>query len=82
MPLNPKPFLHGLIGQQTVVRLKWGDTEYRGRLASVDTYMNLQLDEADEYVGGEHSGKLGDVFIRCNNVLWVGPAPDAAAATA
>lgn len=47
-----------------MVRLKWGETEYRGRLLSVDSYMNLQLDNAIEYIDGENKGKLGEILIR------------------
>lgn len=47
-----------------MVRLKWGETEYRGRLLSVDSYMNLQLDNAVEYIDGENKGKLGEILIR------------------
>lgn len=46
-----------------VVRLKWG-MEYRGTLASVDSYMNLQLAACEEYFSGEKAGDLGDVVIR------------------
>ncbi|ODQ65502.1 putative small nuclear ribonucleo protein f [Nadsonia fulvescens var. elongata DSM 6958] len=70
-PVNPKPFLQAITGQAVVVRLKWGQTEYRGTLVSVDSYMNLQLDGAVEYIDLERKGDLGEVFIRCNNVLWV-----------
>lgn len=69
---NPKPFLKDLIGKPVSVRLKWNGTEYRGELAAVDAYMNLQIDKAVEYINGESKGELGEVFIRCNNVLWIG----------
>ncbi|KAG5356396.1 Small nuclear ribonucleoprotein F [Yarrowia sp. B02] len=71
-PTNPKPFLQELTGKSVVVHLKWGKTEYQGTLVSVDSYMNLQLEDAVEFVDQENKGELGDVFIRCNNVLWVG----------
>ncbi|KAK9237766.1 hypothetical protein V1525DRAFT_360080 [Lipomyces kononenkoae] len=73
-PINPKPFLQDLTGKDVVVRLKWGRTEYKGVLISVDSYMNLQLDNTVEYVDGENKGALGEIMIRCNNVLWVGAA--------
>ncbi len=38
---------------------------------SVDTYMNLLLTSTEEYVDGEFAGNLGDVLIRCNNVLYL-----------
>lgn len=70
-PVNPKPFLQELTGSPVVVRLKWGETEYRGKLLSVDSYMNVQLDEAHEFIEGEDKGLLGEILIRCNNVLWI-----------
>ncbi|KAK9456147.1 hypothetical protein V1511DRAFT_509958 [Dipodascopsis uninucleata] len=73
-PINPKPFLQDLTGKDVVVRLKWGRTEYRGTLISVDSYMNMQLDNTIEFVDGEDKGTLGEVMIRCNNVLWVSAA--------
>lgn len=33
--------------------------------------MNLQLSGSEEYIDGTLTGKLGDIFIRCNNVLYV-----------
>ncbi|KAI3379110.1 hypothetical protein SNEBB_011457 [Seison nebaliae] len=69
-PINPKPFLNSLIAKKAIVKLKWG-LEYRGFLTSTDAYMNLALQKADEYVDGVFSGKLGDILIRCNNVMYV-----------
>ncbi|CAD5233954.1 unnamed protein product [Bursaphelenchus xylophilus] len=69
-PLNPKPFLNQLTGKQVICRLKWG-MEYRGFLVSIDSYMNLQLQNTEEYIDGVNTGVLGEVLIRCNNVLWV-----------
>lgn len=68
--MNPKPFLNSLTGKSVMVRLKWG-MEYKGLLVSVDGYMNLQLAQTEEYVDGNLTGQLGDVLIRCNNVLYV-----------
>lgn len=33
--------------------------------------MNLQLEETEEFIDGEFAGVLGEVLIRCNNVLYV-----------
>ena len=52
------------VGSDIVVRLKWGETEYRGRLVSVDSYMNVQLSECVEYIDGQNKGTLGQVLIR------------------
>jgi small nuclear ribonucleoprotein F len=62
--------LGDLTGKSVRVRLKWG-MEYQGQLASSDAYMNLQLLKCEEYIGGELAGYLGEVLIRCNNVLWI-----------
>ncbi|KAF8820634.1 putative U6 snRna-associated Sm family protein LSm6, partial [Cardiosporidium cionae] len=69
-PLNPKPFLTALAGKQIIVKLKWG-LEYKGELKSFDQYMNLQLVNSEEYLGGRFKGNLGEIFIRCNNVLYI-----------
>lgn len=52
------------VGEDIVVRLKWGETEYKGRLVSVDSYMNIQLSECEEYIDGTNKGTLGQVLIR------------------
>ncbi|XP_025921843.1 small nuclear ribonucleoprotein F [Apteryx rowi] len=70
LPLNPKPFLNGLTGKPVMVKLKWG-MEYKGYLVSVDGYMNMQLANTEEYIDGALSGHLGEVLIRCNNVLYI-----------
>jgi len=58
------------VGSDIVVRLKWGETEYRGRLVSVDSYMNVQLSECEEYIDGKNKGTLGQVLIR---YVWNNP---------
>ncbi|VEN56810.1 unnamed protein product [Callosobruchus maculatus] len=70
MPINPKPFLNSLTGKAVMVKLKWGH-EYKGYLVSVDGYMNLQLANTEEYIDGGCTGNLGEVLIRCNNVLFI-----------
>ncbi|CUS22788.1 LAQU0S07e00100g1_1 [Lachancea quebecensis] len=71
-PTNPKPFLRELINKPIVVTLKFNKTQYKGLLVSTDNYFNLQLSEAEEFIEGQSKGKIGDIFIRCNNVLWMG----------
>ncbi|KAJ2906243.1 hypothetical protein MKZ38_002322 [Zalerion maritima] len=70
MPINPRPFLQDLVSKPIQVRLKWGQ-EYKGTLVSADAYMNLQLVNAEEYIDDKMTGALGQVLIRCNNVLWI-----------
>mmetsp|Transcript_12665 Transcript_12665/g.17685 ORF Transcript_12665/g.17685 Transcript_12665/m.17685 type:complete len:93 (-) Transcript_12665:320-598(-) len=68
--VNPKPFLADLTGKNVRVKLKWG-MEYQGTLASSDAYMNLQLERTEEFIDGQFAGFLGEVLIRCNNVLYI-----------
>eukprot|EP00290_Baffinella_frigidus_P002475 CAMPEP_0180165832 /NCGR_PEP_ID=MMETSP0986-20121125/31208_1 /TAXON_ID=697907 /ORGANISM="non described non described, Strain CCMP2293" /LENGTH=245 /DNA_ID=CAMNT_0022116891 /DNA_START=76 /DNA_END=812 /DNA_ORIENTATION=+ len=69
-PVNPKPFLTELTGSDVIVKLKWG-MEYKGNLLSVDGYMNLQLENTEEFIEEKFQGNLGEVLVRCNNVLYV-----------
>ena len=68
--LNPLPFLADCVGHPVVVKLKWG-MEYKGILLSYDKYMNLQLMNAFEWINGENRGLLGELLVRCNNVLYI-----------
>ncbi|KAG8813383.1 hypothetical protein FRC19_002445, partial [Serendipita sp. 401] len=63
---------YGILNLKSIVavKLKWG-LEYRGYLVSTDAYMNLQLANTEEYQDGKSNGALGEVFIRCNNVLYI-----------
>ncbi len=58
------------INKQVSVRLKM-ELEYRGKMASVDQYMNVILVDATEYSGGNPSANYGKVVIRGNNVLFI-----------
>ena len=75
-PVNPKPFLNNLVGKGVVIKLKWGMV-YKGFLVSTDPYMNVRLSHAEEHIGGKKTGDLGDILIRCNNILYVGEKSDA-----
>lgn len=35
--------------------------------------MNVQLNNAEEWIDGALAGQLGEVLIRCNNVLYIRP---------
>jgi len=48
--------------------------EYRGILACLDGYLNVAMEQTEEYQNGELRAKLGDCFIRGNNVLYISPA--------
>ena len=72
--LYPTPFLSSLIGQPIVVRLKWG-MEYVGLLVSFDERTNIHLRECEEWISGNKEGQMGDILIRCNNILHIRPKP-------
>lgn len=40
---------------------------YQGVLACLDGYMNIALEQTEEYVNGQLKNKYGDAFIRGNN---------------
>lgn len=42
-----------------------------GVLACLDGYMNIALDQTEEYSNGQLKNKYGDAFIRGNNVLYI-----------
>ncbi|KAJ4327914.1 hypothetical protein N0V84_001587 [Fusarium piperis] len=71
-PLNPRPMLQDLVSRTVLVRLKWGEVEYKGTLVSVDSYMNLQLSGTEEYIADKPTGSLGQVLIRYNLTLFFG----------
>ena len=57
------------VNEEVIIRLKWGQTEYHGRLVSVDSYMNVQLDGAEEYIDHKKTSGLGQVLIRYASYL-------------
>jgi len=73
--LNPLPFLYDFVGKPVIVKLKWG-MEYKGYLVSTDAYMNIQLASTEEYSDGNFIGTVGEIFIRCNNVMYVRKHPE------
>lgn len=67
---NPSEFLKVIIGRPVVVKLNSG-VDYRGVLSCLDGYMNIALEQTEEYVNGVLKNKYGDAFIRGNNVLYI-----------
>ncbi len=65
---NPSDFLKQVIGKPVVVQLNSGVT-YRGVLACLDGFMNIALEQTEEYVDGQLKARYGDCFIRGNNGL-------------
>ncbi|CAH8535002.1 unnamed protein product [Schistosoma guineensis] len=67
---TPRDFLKLIVGRPVVVKLNSG-ADYRGVLISLDGYMNVVLEQTEEYVDGQLKNKYGDTFIRGNNVFYI-----------
>ncbi|GAX82099.1 hypothetical protein CEUSTIGMA_g9527.t1 [Chlamydomonas eustigma] len=63
---TPVEFLNAIKGKAVLVRLNSG-VDYRGILACLDGYMNIAMEQTEEYVNGQLKNKYGDAFIRGNN---------------
>ena len=63
---NPDEFLKTIVGKPVVVKLNNG-TDYRGILSCLDGFMNIALEQTEEYQNGQLKNKYGDAFIRGNN---------------
>ena len=56
--------------KSVIVRLK-NDVEYKGKIVSVDSYMNLIMSDAEELRDGKIVEKYGRIILRGNNVLFI-----------
>ncbi|CAJ0592945.1 unnamed protein product [Cylicocyclus nassatus] len=65
---NPSEFLKQIIGKPVVVKLNSG-VDYRGILACLDGFMNIALEQTEEYNNGQLQNKYGDAFIRETETL-------------
>jgi small nuclear ribonucleoprotein F len=75
-PIDPAVFLQSVVGRRVAVKLKWGQL-YVGTLMSVDAFMNALLADCSEHEASGAQSLLGDVLVRCNNVLYVRELPQA-----
>lgn len=67
---NPSDFLRTVLGKPVIVQLNSGVT-YKGVLACLDGFMNIALEQTEEYVDGQLKNRYGDCFIRGNNVMMI-----------
>jgi U6 snRNA-associated Sm-like protein LSm6 len=63
---NPADFLKQVIGKPVVVQLNSGVT-YRGILACLDGFMNIAMEQTEEYIDGQLKARYSDCFLRGNN---------------
>lgn len=47
------------------------DHDVSGILACLDGYMNIAMEQTQEYVNGQLKNSYADTFIRGNNVLYI-----------
>jgi U6 snRNA-associated Sm-like protein LSm6 len=66
----PSEFLRTVLGKPVVVQLNTGVT-YKGVLACLDGFMNIAMEQTEEFVDGRLKQKYGDCFIRGNNVMYI-----------
>jgi U6 snRNA-associated Sm-like protein LSm6 len=67
---KPSDFLRQVLGKPVVVELNSG-VNYRGVLACLDGFMNIAMEQTEEYVDGQLKARYGDCFLRGNNVLYI-----------
>lgn len=68
---TPSDFLKSVIGRPATVKLNSG-IEYRGVLACLDGYLNIAMEQTQEFgLDGQLKATYGDCFIRGNNVLHI-----------
>ncbi|XP_043821581.1 U6 snRNA-associated Sm-like protein LSm6 [Dromiciops gliroides] len=67
---TPSDFLKQIIGRPVVVKLIL-ELITEGVLACLDGYMNIALEQTEEYINGQLKNKYGDAFIPENNVLYI-----------
>ena len=71
-PISKRPLttLQKSTKKMVIVRLK-NEVEYKGKMDSVDSYMNLIMTDAEELQGGRVIANYGRVIVRGNNVLFI-----------
>ncbi|CAJ0563220.1 unnamed protein product, partial [Mesorhabditis spiculigera] len=63
---NPSDFLKQIIGKPVVVKLNSG-VDYRGILACLDGFMNIALEQTEEYANGQLQNKLASKNLKQRN---------------
>lgn len=67
---TPSDFLSAVLGRPVIVKLNNG-AEYRGILVCLDGYMNIVLEQTEQFDNGQFKHSFGDAFIRGNNVFYI-----------
>ena len=67
---RPLSVLQKSLNKSVIVRLK-NEVEYKGKIDSVDSYMNLIMTDAEELHDSKTVGKFGRIILRGNNVIFI-----------
>ena len=80
-PIARTDFEHGAFSEGTIApyeviapenfKVLKNETEYKGRMKNIDSYMNLIMTDAEEQQNGKRLGNYGRVIVRGNNVLFI-----------
>lgn len=65
--LDAAAFPHSLTHSLTLTHAPSNQTTRPGVLACLDSFMNIAMEQTEEYVHGQLKAKYGDCFIRGNN---------------
>ncbi|MFW6025057.1 MAG: LSM domain-containing protein [Candidatus Woesearchaeota archaeon] len=70
----PRPLdtLNDARGSRVIVELKNGK-QMIGNLEAFDIHINTVLSEAEEWVDGEKSRKIGTIFLRGDTIVMISP---------
>ena len=71
-PERPLDALNDARGKRVILELKNGK-QLIGTLKAFDIYINVVLNDAEEYSNGELLRKLGNVFIRGDTIILISP---------
>jgi len=71
-PERPLDALNDARGKRVILELKNGK-QLIGSLKAFDIYINVVLENAEEYSNGELLRKLGNVFIRGDTIILISP---------
>lgn len=74
--IKPSTFVQNIVGKNVIVKLDSG-FEYHGKITSLDSYLNLILENALEVVNRnnlENATSYGTIFLRGNNVYYISEA--------
>jgi U6 snRNA-associated Sm-like protein LSm6 len=66
MSQKPSSFLQEIVGKDVTVQLN-SQIEYKGKMACLDGFMNIALENTTEYALEKKTAEYGDCFIRGNN---------------